>query len=1252
MPIQITDHLASTYVGLRVHEFLLGGQTTTLGSPTSLLTQPSALSSPDTAGLVRYLTADSTESSKLYYGRRHYWYDPTGSGYESPGWRSFTAPLVQSETVQDPADSASKPLNKFLEFPASTSGATALTIVAGVGGIIREQFPKSIALSVWGPATADISLANHFISGVAYATAADHAASKQYVDDRVQGLKPKGSAFLATNGPVNGGNTTYNAAAGTLTFTDNGAIVATDIDSTSGDAITTDKIFLVKNEVLSYKNGLYAIQQVGTGSTPAILVRATNADSNTELLQAYVFIEAGGSGGNAYIQTSTTFDITAPSGTVVWDIFSQSTNYTAGGGITKVGSGFYFYGNKTKGDLYAATATGNYTTGLTTVAAPSAGDFPLVSQANDKPRYLAWALPSTLTAFQMYRANSTANAMEVVGDVPGGFTDSPAKVLVQYNESGTYKSGWGPTVPQALNLMVSGIPQPGTYFLTTGAEHQTKTGKLLLKNELVLSKDATMATNGVVTWSTIGGVRVYERNGTGVMTRPIDGAAVSGATIFELSNTSNPASNAFALEYKTATTPTQIVYFDKDQVAFFSGWGGGSAVASLAAATGIFKSTSYEGTGYAKAPLVWATDSTAEQALRVENGHTTFSLQPTRRWEWRTYVPSTASNPVTFYGRITNPGNTAKLWNWIEVPSEVINVDEPRATGVIFRSSGRPSYSSAATGGSPVNVALVTDLTSFQTGTTLEMASANASITISPTGPQDLSTPRLWTFTFDPTQHNHDSLYAKLGASRTLNRLTKWTTGTSTITDSLISDDGTTISALGRIDTVAPTTSRASIRLPHGSTPTTPSNGDLWSTTSALLFRLNGATKTVAFTDSNITGSAAKWTNPMTLQVSTDLSGSVAFDGGTTPVTLAATVVWLNGYTTYDGRYLKLSGGTLTGNLTTVAASTGGSGLTLPPGASPTTPVDGDLWYVTGALKFRLGASTKDVAFTDSNITGSSGKWAADITLSLTGDASGSVAFDGGTPNETLNVTLASLITAGSVGSATSVPVLTYDAKGRLTAVSSATITTSGIGAVPTSRTIAVTGANGVTVNGTIEGTTTLDLSANRTYTIGLSKLPLVQRTAGETGVTGAEAPLSGLVGIWGISSPVGGTDYPYASATGSGLEVRQSATSHLGWRLWAPATTSAELWFRKSTTSTSAWSTWKRFNFKAVAAFTGTSLASTFNVTHGLGTEDISSITVRRRSDKVMIETGKKIIDQDTVQIVFGYQPGAGETFDVVVSA
>lgn len=41
---------------------------------------------------------------------------------------------------------------------------------------------------------------------------------------------------------------------------------------------------------------------------------------------------------------------------------------------------------------------------------------------------------------------------------------------------------------------------------------------------------------------------------------------------------------------------------------------------------------------------------------------------------------------------------------------------------------------------------------------------------------------------------------------------------------------------------LAPTTSRASLRLPHGTAPTTPTNGDAWTTTAGIFVRVNGST--------------------------------------------------------------------------------------------------------------------------------------------------------------------------------------------------------------------------------------------------------------------------------------------------------------------------------------------------------------------------------------------------------------------------
>lgn len=64
----------------------------------------------------------------------------------------------------------------------------------------------------------------------------------------------------------------------------------------------------------------------------------------------------------------------------------------------------------------------------------------------------------------------------------------------------------------------------------------------------------------------------------------------------------------------------------------------------------------------------------------------------------------------------------------------------------------------------------------------------------------------------------------------------------------------------GKINTVASAVGTAGLGLPHGAAPTTPVNGDLWSTTAGLFARINAVTKTLAFTDSSITGTAANIT--------------------------------------------------------------------------------------------------------------------------------------------------------------------------------------------------------------------------------------------------------------------------------------------------------------------------------------------------------------------------------------------------------
>lgn len=63
-----------------------------------------------------------------------------------------------------------------------------------------------------------------------------------------------------------------------------------------------------------------------------------------------------------------------------------------------------------------------------------------------------------------------------------------------------------------------------------------------------------------------------------------------------------------------------------------------------------------------------------------------------------------------------------------------------------------------------------------------------------------------------------------------------------------------------------------------------------------------------------------------------------------------------NAYT--STAYLPTAGGTMTGALITVLSATGGAGFRLPPGAAPTSPVNGDLWTTSSGIFVRINSST------------------------------------------------------------------------------------------------------------------------------------------------------------------------------------------------------------------------------------------------------------------------------------------------------
>lgn len=66
--------------------------------------------------------------------------------------------------------------------------------------------------------------------------------------------------------------------------------------------------------------------------------------------------------------------------------------------------------------------------------------------------------------------------------------------------------------------------------------------------------------------------------------------------------------------------------------------------------------------------------------------------------------------------------------------------------------------------------------------------------------------------------------------------------------DGIMALAGATLSTSTALIVPASTTAISSLRVPHGAAPTSPVNGDVWTTTSGLFIRINGVTKTVTLT--------------------------------------------------------------------------------------------------------------------------------------------------------------------------------------------------------------------------------------------------------------------------------------------------------------------------------------------------------------------------------------------------------------------
>jgi len=175
--------------------------------------------------------------------------------------------------------------------------------------LATTQYVLSTRIDQLVAPAADVSWNSHKLINLLDPTGPQDAATKAYVDNTSQGLDSKTSVRAATTANI--------TLSGTQTI-DGVTLIA-------GDRV------LVKDQTTQSANGIYIV-------AAGAWARATDTDTWTELVSAYVFVESGTT--NADTGWVCTVDPGGTIGTtnVTWTQFSGAGSLNAGNGLTKTGN--------------------------------------------------------------------------------------------------------------------------------------------------------------------------------------------------------------------------------------------------------------------------------------------------------------------------------------------------------------------------------------------------------------------------------------------------------------------------------------------------------------------------------------------------------------------------------------------------------------------------------------------------------------------------------------------------------------------------------------------------------------------------------------------------------------------------------------------------------------------------------------------------------------------------------------------------
>jgi len=237
---------------------------------------------------------------------------------------------------------ATNPSN-YLSTVSLTSNVTGTLPVAngGTGATTAGAARTSLSAAALGANTdiTSIALTSGTITSVP--TGGTDIVNKLYADSIASGINFHQSVRLATIAalPTNTYSNGSSGVGATLTANANGALTVDSVAAVVGNRV------LVKNEATSANNGIYTVTQVGDGSTPYILTRATDFDSSgsgVDQIDAgdFFIVTAGTTQSNTSWVQQTPLPITVGTTGLVFTQFAAPVIYSAGTGLTLAGTVF------------------------------------------------------------------------------------------------------------------------------------------------------------------------------------------------------------------------------------------------------------------------------------------------------------------------------------------------------------------------------------------------------------------------------------------------------------------------------------------------------------------------------------------------------------------------------------------------------------------------------------------------------------------------------------------------------------------------------------------------------------------------------------------------------------------------------------------------------------------------------------------------------------------------------------------------